>query len=192
MVSGFAEMIKYGIIYDPKFFSDLTLNWREILNQDSKLLTKAVSKSLQWKAKAVSKDEFDRKGIREALNFGHTLGHALEAATDYKYFQHGEAILWGMKFATHLSMIKKRLSAKDEKKINNFLFALPVPAIPPTIRLQDLLPHLLKDKKVRNEKLHFVLLKKIGLAFSDSSVTVDEMEKAFQNMKENAAKEKSR
>jgi 3-dehydroquinate synthase len=182
MVSGLSEMIKYGIIYDQKLFKDIVKNQEKIISNDTHFIIPTIHKALSWKAKVVAKDEYDRKGTREALNFGHTFGHALEAATGYAYFQHGEAVLWGMRYALALSNIKKKLSLKDYEFIDGALAKIPVPPIPPGTAWEVLRKHLTKDKKVRDSKLHFVLLKRLGLAVSDSNVTEIEQVKAFDRV----------
>ena len=106
-VSGLGEMLKYAFVYDPKLFNQLLLNVSKHGELDSRFLQKAVESSLRLKIKAVSADELDRNGVREVLNFGHTFGHALETLTSYSRFQHGEAVIWGMRFALALSLVRK-------------------------------------------------------------------------------------
>jgi 3-dehydroquinate synthase len=180
MVSGLGEALKYGLIYDKKLFQFISKNWNRALSHDSKVLEEIVLKSARFKARAVSQDEFDRKGVREFLNFGHTLGHALEEATLYKSFQHGEAVLWGMRFAIALSEVTGRLSTKKRNEMESFLSKVPLPKWPQNISFERLLIPLSNDKKVRKGKLHFVLLNDFGKAFSSSSVTTQDLRKAYE------------
>ncbi len=92
---GLAEVIKYGVIADPKLFAFLEVNFDLLLARDAKSLRHIIHRSIQIKADVVSKDERE-SGLREILNFGHTFAHALESVTKYKTYQHGEAVAWGM------------------------------------------------------------------------------------------------
>lgn len=179
MISGLAEMIKYGLVFDQKFFTTIADHWSDLIDRQTRWLAPAVRTSLQWKAKVVSLDEHDRSGRREALNFGHTFGHALEAATGYGHFQHGEAVLWGMRFALALSRLKGALSAADFERADRVLAGVPVPPLPAGVEWESLGRHLARDKKVRDGRLRYVLLNKLGRCYSDSSVTPQEQRKAF-------------
>lgn len=116
-ISGIGEMIKYSITYDPSFFESLSKRWPDIINLESSVLEKAVSKCVQWKARVVRKDPFETKGFREILNFGHTLGHALETAVKYQGIRHGEAVIFGMRAASLLSVYQSHLSKKTLTKL---------------------------------------------------------------------------
>ncbi len=180
VVSGLGEAIKYGFIYDPKLFKTLTRDWAKAIALDLSTISDIVKKSIEWKANAVEKDEFDRKGIREALNFGHTFGHAIERATSYGELQHGEAVLWGMRFATNLSFVRGHLKSKDFATVSSALAEIELPALPKSKSFADYLKYMASDKKLRNGKVHFVLLKKIGCAVSDGNVTPADLKKSFE------------
>jgi 3-dehydroquinate synthase len=180
LISGLGEALKYGLIYDQNLFKYISKNWDRALRCDSKVLEEIVLKSARFKAQAVSEDEFDRKGVREFLNFGHTLGHALEEATHYKKFQHGEAVLWGMRFAIALSEVTGHLAPQKRDEMEKFMSQIPLPKWPDDILFERLMAPLSKDKKVRNGKLHFVLLKDFGKAFSFSNVSKQEMKSAYE------------
>src|SRR6266852_5211109 len=92
---GLAEVIKYGVIADAKLFAFLEKNFEKLLRRDARALEYVITRSVEIKAEVVSKDERE-SALREILNFGHTFGHALESATAYKKYQHGEAVAWGM------------------------------------------------------------------------------------------------
>src|SRR5277367_3486670 len=100
--AGLQESIKAGIIYDPKLFRYMEQNADAILSGDLTALTRVVAASVRVKADVVSKDEKE-SGLRMILNFGHTIGHAIEAATNYKHLLHGEAVAWGMIAALHVA-----------------------------------------------------------------------------------------
>jgi 3-dehydroquinate synthase len=180
VVSGLGEVIKYGLIYDPAFFSYLEKHSTRFLKLDRDVLTRAIEKSVAWKCKAVSKDEFDRKGVREALNFGHTFAHALEAATRYKVYQHGEAVLWGMRFALALSQVRGKLDAAERVRVDGFLAGLDVPAVPVGFGPAELFELMTHDKKVRDGKIHFVLLDRIGRSVSDNRVKREDLFAAYR------------
>ena len=180
IVSGLGEIVKYGLIYDPDFLDEIEATWDQALRLDPRVLAKLVGRSLDWKAKAIEKDEFDRMGIREALNYGHTFGHALEKATGYGEYQHGEAVLWGMRFATILSMVRRSLKTSDYKRISEFLARIDLPALPKKVSFDTYLQHMSKDKKLRDGRVHFVLLKKVGKCFSDGQVAEKDLKSTFK------------
>jgi 3-dehydroquinate synthase len=183
LISGFGEMIKYGLAFDPDLFSRLKKNWKKILEISSKSTGPGSLKSiendirvcLQWKAKVVVQDERDEKGIREVLNFGHTFGHALEAESGYGYFRHGEAVIYGMRVACAISVRRGYLSHKTQTDIDNFLAAIPVPPLPKGVPATNYIKRIQSDKKVRNKKARFVLLKKIGETVLDRDVSDQEI-----------------
>lgn len=179
-VSGFGETIKYGIISDPTFFRKLTREWRAFLELEPALLTAAVAKCSALKARLVEVDERDTRGPRETLNFGHTIGHALEAATDYKRFRHGEAIIYGMRAAAYLSLVRGHLPQRTFHEIDGALSSVPVPRLPQTLDDRELLAAVLLDKKkTRAGKVRFVLLQALGRTVSDDSVSQKEIREAL-------------
>jgi 3-dehydroquinate synthase len=115
--SGIAEVIKYGVIRDRGLFEFLEENREKILGLDEGSLEFIVSRSTSIKADIVSKDEFDRKKIRAVLNFGHTIGHAVEAASGYSGYSHGEAVAIGMAVASKISERLGILPSKDAARI---------------------------------------------------------------------------
>ncbi len=184
VVSGIGETIKYGLIYDPSFCAFIQKNLKALLTLDPTVLAPVVARSLRWKAQAVALDEFDRLGIREALNFGHTFGHALESITQYGLFQHGEAVIWGMRFALALSERHGMLKTADRAPLERLLAGLPVPPLPSSPVASELFNELLakmrKDKKIRDGKIHFVLLKKPGKTVTSSDITERELAEAYR------------
>lgn len=182
IISGLGEVIKYALTYDKELFDYLNKHWRAALDLDSKVLSKLVSESLFWKSKVVAADEWDLKGRREVLNFGHTFGHALEAVTNYEVFQHGEAVIWGMRFAISLSEIRGHLSLSQAKNITAFLNMIEVPALPKHIGFDELTQAMAKDKKKHEGRIRFVLLKRLGRAVLDVNVTRDDLENAYQRL----------
>jgi 3-dehydroquinate synthase len=178
IISGLGEALKYGLIYDANFFTYFKNNWNNALNLKPDVLERIVFQSLNFKSAIVSRDERDLIGIREHLNFGHTFGHGLEAITKFKKFQHGEAVIWGMRFASALSLLRGRLSERDFLKIDGFLKHIPVPKLR-TLNKNKLFETMKSDKKVRDGRINFVLLRKIGAAVSDNKVALQDLRRAW-------------
>lgn len=182
LVSGFGEAVKYGITFDPKFYQYLNDNSVRFMKLDAEVLRSVIEKCTHWKCRVVSKDEFDRKGAREVLNFGHTFGHALESITDYKIFQHGEAVIWGMRFALALSEVRGKLEPKSRTQLDHFLAQQAVPRIPKTCGVKEIFAFMNQDKKVRAGKINFVLLQGLGRTISDNQVGEKDLLAAFELM----------
>lgn len=160
--SGLAEVVKYGLVLDAGFARSLTRRWSELAARRPDALAWAVGKSLRIKGVVVSADERDLHGRRELLNFGHTLGHALESASGYAV-RHGEAVAFGMRAAVRLSRGRGGLSKSAEGAlIDGLLARLPAVRIPSSVRARDLAELVLRDKKAQGGRPVFVLLK--GLA----------------------------
>ena len=180
-VSGLGEIIKIGLTLDPGLYRSLSLNWMKLLARGSEPYAEAwIESCLRWKSHIVKQDVQDTRGIRNILNFGHTMGHALEAETQYEHFKHGEAVILGMRAATYLSMRKGYLKLPEHRRIDQLLAAVPVPLIPKKIKNQSLVNRLQWDKKARNKKPCFVLLKGIGRTVSDSNVETSHIFEALE------------
>ncbi len=162
--NGLAEVIKYGVIWDSRLFDFLEQHIRKILNYDLEALQYLVFRSCQIKAQVVSRDEREKE-LRTILNFGHTLGHALESLGGYKHFSHGEAISVGMVFAGRLALKMKEFSATDLERLIHLLKRAGLPTQPGIKTIEKAIPYLLADKKVKNGEIRFVLPRKIGRVF---------------------------
>lgn len=158
--AGLAEVIKYGAICDAEFFAWLEANMAALLEKDPKALAYAVQRSCQLKAEVVAEDERE-SGRRAILNFGHTFGHAIEHCLGYGEWLHGEAVAAGMLMAAELSDI----AARDQERLKDLLAAAGLPTQPPPISAKQWLDAMGMDKKVRQKKLRFVLLRSLGEAF---------------------------
>ncbi|PIQ24092.1 3-dehydroquinate synthase [bacterium (Candidatus Blackallbacteria) CG17_big_fil_post_rev_8_21_14_2_50_48_46] len=161
-VSGLGEMLKYGLIYDAHFFEQLSRQSQAILELEAECMGKAIQRCIQFKLQAVASDEYDLSGEREILNFGHTLGHALESLTDYHYYRHGEAVILGMWAALEISHASGYLETESAKEIQAKLQALPLPKIPAEIHVEALLDKLRFDKKTEGHTLRLILLEAPG------------------------------
>jgi 3-dehydroquinate synthase len=160
---GLAEVIKYGVIYDARLFAFLEKNIEQIKKLDEAVLQKVISRCCQIKANVVALDERE-KNLRAILNFGHTLGHALEGLTHYKKYKHGEAVAIGMvgavKIAISLRMTDSSLEDRLKKLLRNA--GLPVTIKGVKISWADFLRFMQHDKKVLAGNIRFVLPKAIG------------------------------
>ena len=160
-VSGLAEVLKYGVIWDARFFGDLEANVEKILARDPVVLERIVSRSCEIKSQVVHQDERE-SGLRAILNFGHTVGHAIERIAGYESYLHGEAIAIGMNFATKLSQRKFGLLAQEADRIEKLLVAFGLPRTAPTLSWQDLRRAISVDKKSVDRLPRFVLATSIG------------------------------
>ncbi len=160
--SGMAEVIKYGIIYDKAFFEKIGSLLPSILKRDEESLIAVIARSCEIKAEVVSQDETEQ-GLRAILNFGHTIGHALESTTNYKRFKHGEAISIGMVSAALIGEESGVTPPETTRAICALLEATKLPtAFPPDIENDLIMEATLLDKKTEGGKLNFVLASEIG------------------------------
>ncbi len=158
--AGLAEVIKYGAIVDPDFFTWIETNIHALLNRDPEALIYAIRRSCEIKARIVQEDERE-SGRRALLNFGHTFGHAIENSLGYGEWLHGEAVAAGMSMAARLSGIDEA----DQDRLKALLDAAGLPSSPPPVGSAQLRAVMDMDKKVKAGKLRFVLLRSLGDAF---------------------------
>ena len=179
--AGLAEVIKYGLISDYEFFEWLEKNIFALLDRDEVALKHAIITSCKNKSLVVTKDE-QEQGLRAILNLGHTFAHAIETATDYKVWLHGEAVGFGMLLALDLSKSLGLIDVDDFNRVKNLISLASLPISPPSC-VNDIsnIIHLMgMDKKVLNGKLRFILLNAIGDAFINDNVPLDELEKILR------------
>ncbi len=160
--NGLAEAVKYGVIRDPKLFVYLEKDYQKIVDADAAALWHVVVESSRIKADVVMADEKETKNIRVILNFGHTIGHAIEAAGKYSVYQHGEAIALGMRAAAELSRALTKFSDGDIDRLNRVLSAIGLPQTIEGVKIADILRLMKHDKKFVSGKTRFVLAEKIG------------------------------
>jgi 3-dehydroquinate synthase len=173
---GFAEIIKHAIIADAEMFDVLK-------NVDLENLTPLIRRNIEIKSKIVMKDERDRRGERALLNFGHTVGHAIERAGDYHKFLHGEAVSLGIVAACNVSMKRAGLPRDQRDVIVDLLqkFDLPthLPSNFPREKIFEALPF---DKKFESGEVRFVVTPRIGSAHLSSDVTMEDMREAVDQL----------
>jgi 3-dehydroquinate synthase len=161
--AGLAEVIKHGLIRDAAFFAWLEENIERLLSRDAEALVHAVLRSVAIKAEIVAQDERE-SGLRGVLNFGHTFGHAIETGLGYGAWLHGEAVAAGMAMAADLSRQLGYLSEAEAGRVRALLQRAGLPTAAKGIapaRMQQLMSI---DKKVKEGRIHFVLLERLGAA----------------------------
>jgi 3-dehydroquinate synthase len=172
---GLAEVIKYGVISDARLFAYLETHMEKVIRRDAGALAYIIPRCAAIKAAVVSRDERE-SGLREILNFGHTFGHALESTTNYRVFQHGEAVAWGMMAAALLGHAAGITSERDAARIISLTQRLgklpPWPKAAPA----KLIAAMRSDKKTRGGKLRFVLTPGIGKARAYDTISPEMLE----------------
>jgi 3-dehydroquinate synthase len=161
--AGLAEVIKYGCVWDPLLFDWLDHNMVKLLARDVDALTYAISRSCEIKATVVAKDEREQN-LRAILNFGHTFGHAIEAATAYETFLHGEAVGLGMLIAADLSQRLGLIDGAVRNRVRDVLARAGLPTEAPRVGAARVLELMHMDKKVLAGTIRLVLLEKLGRA----------------------------
>ncbi len=161
--AGLAEVLKYGIIVNGDFFTWLESNLADLLRGRTDVMAEAVAASIKAKAGVVEADEFE-KDYRRVLNFGHTIGHALEAATGYRYYLHGEAVLLGMVAATKIACEMNLLGAAEAERITQLITRIGLKKASVGLTAAEVIDKLRQDKKRHGDDLIFVLPGAIGKA----------------------------
>lgn len=171
--AGFAEIMKHGIIKDSIFYEWLIENMYEICERDLDTLEEMVMRSCTVKKLVVEKDPMEQ-GDRALLNLGHTIGHAIEKARNFELY-HGECVALGIVAAAYISWKKELLAMEEYYEIRDMFVPFYLPISVEGIDPQEILQLTKNDKKMDAGKIKFVLLKKIGKAVIDSSVTEEEI-----------------
>lgn len=184
VISGIGEVIKYSFLTNKKFYSDLLLNLELLLKKDIKYLDQIIYESIKIKSAVVSKDEKEVTGLRKILNFGHTFAHTFESTSSYK-ISHGKAVIAGIVSALNLSYEQKLI---NEAQLN-YMLQLPMKFKYSTdikrLNSKTIFNKLILDKKNKDGKINFVLLRDFGEILIDVSVdrksVVKSLEKTDQN-----------
>jgi len=180
--SGLAEIVKSGVIDDPALFTDLESGAGKIAGRDMEFLEKIITRTCQIKKAIVEMDETE-KGLRRYLNFGHTVGHAVEAGSDYR-LSHGESVSVGRVAAALLSERMNYLPARDRERITSLIESFGLPRlIPQDLNTEGLLGLLKVDKKKNGERVNFVLLKELGVPFINGGVPTDLIRDVIDGLK---------
>jgi 3-dehydroquinate synthase len=176
---GFAEIIKHAIIADAKMFRTLQ-SWKAT---DAVALQRLIKRNIEIKSKIVAKDERDRTGERALLNFGHTVGHAIERAGDYREFLHGEALSLGIIAACAISSKRADLAPDQHDAIVDLLTRFQLPTtLPKNFPSEKIFDALKFDKKFESGKVRFVVTPRIGAAHLANDVTFDDIREAVKQL----------
>jgi len=180
LLAGLAEVIKYGVIYDEKLFSFLENEKERILNLERDELAYIIKRSCEIKAEVVSKDEREA-GLRAILNYGHTIGHAIETATKYRRFLHGEAVAIGMHLEARLSMMLGMIDRDQVSRIKALIDSYGLPAeMPSDVSVSSISLSIRLDKKAVAGELKFILPEKIGNVRIHKGVTEESIKGLLQ------------
>lgn len=180
--AGAAEVIKYGLIRDRNFYELIAERLDDVFSlRDIALLERVINTGCAIKADVVSQDERE-VGLRAILNFGHTVGHAIEAVTGYQTFLHGEAVVHGMKAALYLSHAAGHFSTKELEQMVLLLNRFEPPPLPAEVTVEALLTAMQKDKKRSAQGQLWVLLKSIGEAYLTRAAAAPDVVKAVSTL----------
>jgi 3-dehydroquinate synthetase len=175
---GFAEIVKHAIIADAKMFRQLQ-SWKASSPQRPLALQRLVRRNIEIKSKIIAKDEYDRTGKRALLNFGHTVGHAIERAGNYRKFLHGEALSLGIVAACAISIKRAGLPPRQRDAVVSLLQRFHLPTrLPKNFPRNKIVNALKFDKKFQSGKIRFVVTPKIGAARVTNDVTLSDIREA--------------
>ena len=176
---GFAEIVKHAVIADTKMFQML----QSRKAREAPALQRLIRRNIEIKSKIVAKDERDLTGERALLNFGHTVGHAIERAGNYRQFLHGEALSLGMVAACAISNKKAGLPPNQRDAIIRLLAQFDLPTrLPKNVAREKILKALKFDKKFESGKIRFVVIPKIGTARIATNVTMQDIREAVAQL----------
>jgi len=179
--AGMSEVIKYGIIKDKNFFNWIAKNTDKIKAQDPDSIIKIVKRSCEIKAEIVALDEKE-KNIRALLNLGHTFGHAIENYLGYGKWLHGEAVACGFLIACSVAIQKNTMDISEYNKIKSLLKAFSLPTkLPKNINIERLFEIMSLDKKVKNNKMVYVIPNNIGKAYITNKISKNIVIKALKD-----------
>lgn len=180
LLCGIAEVIKYGVIRDSGFFGLLEDRRDDILSLDGPVLAGVVRRSCEIKADVVARDEREG-GIRAILNYGHTVGHAIETETNYTRFLHGEAVAIGMNLEARLSHLLHLLGDADAERIRSLIDAYGLPSeLPAGLAGERLMHHMKLDKKTVGGAMRFVLPEKVGAVKIEQGITLNDLRRVLE------------
>ncbi|MBI2828259.1 MAG: 3-dehydroquinate synthase [Acidobacteria bacterium] len=179
--SGLYEVVKYSMIASRDLFERVARDTKAIFAREARVLVPAIVESCRIKADVVSSDERE-SGLRRILNYGHTVGHALEAVTKYRRFRHGEAIAYGMLAAADLAVARGALADLERQALARLIARLgPLPPASDLL-IGEVLEAIRRDKKVVDGKLHFVIAIQIGATMTIDDVTEEELKAVLERL----------
>ncbi|MEI6128024.1 MAG: 3-dehydroquinate synthase [Pseudomonadota bacterium] len=179
LMAGMAEIIKYAVIRDKNFFSYLYENVDSALHLHLSTISNIIKTCCAIKADITTKDETE-KGIRTSLNFGHTIGHAIETLTHYREYTHGEAVAIGMAAAAKLSSFLGYSSDAEYQQVKALITMYGLPTQLPLFSLDEYITSMLKDKKKTGDSIQMVLMQEIGNVVLEK-ISIAKLQRAFKN-----------
>jgi 3-dehydroquinate synthase len=184
-IAGMAEVIKYGVIWDAVLFGQIEANVQKLTDRDIEWLEQVIGRCCEIKAEVVAMDERE-KGVRAILNFGHTIGHALEKISGYEACLHGEAVAAGMAFAGGLSVAEKGFPIEDHRRLLELLKQVGLPVQPSHLAKgkswQEIREAMSTDKKARQRTPRFVLAQRMGSVVFDCEVTEELLKESWDRL----------
>lgn len=178
--SGMGEVLKYGLISDAAFYSWILQNMYGIFDQTPECLEEMIGRCVELKARVVESDPYE-EGLRKILNFGHTLGHAIEKYMDFKLY-HGECVALGMVCASYISWKMNMITTEEHFEIRDMMVPFNLPISVDELDFDEIIKIARKDKKNTDDDIKFVLLKKVGKATWDNKVSVDMIKDALEQI----------
>ena len=179
--AGLFEVVKYGAIASRQLFERISTSLTAIFNQEPAVLSDVIADCCRIKARVVELDEREA-GPRRVLNFGHTVGHALEAITKYRRFLHGEAVAYGMLAAARLSVARGLLTPEEEARLQDVITRMGALPLVTDLSIRPALEAITHDKKVMGGRLHFVLARGLGATAIVSDVEPKEIAAAMNSL----------
>jgi 3-dehydroquinate synthase len=179
-ISGMGEIIKHGLIKDASYYASLKQQATAICDKDLSVILPMVLRSCQIKREVVENDPKEQ-GERALLNFGHSIGHAVEKVMKFTLL-HGECVAIGMVAATYISMERNMISQEEYEDIKQTIASFGFPICLPELKTNEVLAAMSKDKKVDAGKIKFILLSGIGKAVIDTTVSIEEMTRAIESI----------
>jgi len=181
ILNGFSEIVKYGLIYDKDLFFDLVDNFNNLISLNNiKQLKGIIIKCYSYKESIVAQDQFD-KGERMILNFGHTIGHAIESYYKDENISHGDAVYYGMIAESYISYKMNLIEESEYKKIDNFISSIPKFKLT-DFKINKLLDYIKMDKKQSINNNRFILLNGLGSAIIKENIDVKIIKEALNTI----------
>jgi 3-dehydroquinate synthase len=174
-VSGYAELFKNGFIGGKRMFNFVHTNNHLMLKKDPDTLLDGIKRSIEIKARVVAEDEYETKGLRALLNFGHTFAHSLEKFYMFTEILHGEAVFWGMKCACELGKRIGTIHSEEAGAYDNQLAQMPLPELPNTPDPETLYRMMFSDKKVEYGKIKFIVPAAPGTSIVKGNISSEDI-----------------
>ena len=184
IASGLGEIVKYGVIKDADLFKYLEDNSHKILALEPSIIEHVIARSCEIKAEVVAADEKE-SSLRRILNFGHTMAHAIEEATGYNRYTHGEAVAVGMIGAAHISQALGKVDQSQIKRLEALVNKLGMVSRVKNCNVDEMFKAIFRDKKTINGQIHWVLMDSIGSVVTEKNVPDSVVKEAFQSIVSN-------